>query len=545
MLLGIIVFIFYCFCLGCYPLFTPDEGRYSEIAREMVASGDYITPRVNGVAFLDKPVLYYWLQATAIHLFGIKEWALRLFPVLFGVLGCLVTYICGRQLFDRRTGLISACMLATAPLYFANAHYANLDLEVAVLISCTLLFFITGVRSKTTSRHIFLILAYIFAGLAFLTKGLIGLAFPVMIIGLWITLCWQWKLLTKIHLVKGLVLFAIIVIPWYYLAQLANPEFLHYFFVTQQVTRFLSTAAFNNPTPFWFYLPVVLLGFIPWSGFLLQAITSHIRNIWQARHEHQTEIFLLLWVSVIFLFFSIPHSKIITYILPIFPGIALLTGNYLSLTWNKVTGIFVIICINTLTALVLFSLAYYHWLNLPAAFNHYLYTMAIIFSLSTLFVLFCIHRKNMLPLFVVLITCNTLFLATVVMSAKHLNQNSAKPLIMQLKTILQPQDEVANYFKFYQDVPIYLEKRITLVANWKSSRIAYNDNWVRELWYGMPFQNTADWLITENVFWKRWYGKNRMFVFLGENYLSQFEKHTRHYYLIAKHNGILLLSNKP
>src|SRR6186997_3134951 len=93
--------LFYAIWMGSYPLFTPDEGRYSEVAREMVASGDYITPRVDGVAFLDKPILYYWLQATAIQLFGINEWALRIFPGLFGIFGCLLMYMFGRMLFDR------------------------------------------------------------------------------------------------------------------------------------------------------------------------------------------------------------------------------------------------------------------------------------------------------------------------------------------------------------------------------------------------------------------------------------------------------------
>src|SRR5580692_6687416 len=88
--------------LGSYPLFTPDEGRYSEVAREMIATHNYITPNLNGVVFLDKPILYYWLQVSAIQLFGLKEWALRLWPAILGVLGCLVTYATGRVLFNRR-----------------------------------------------------------------------------------------------------------------------------------------------------------------------------------------------------------------------------------------------------------------------------------------------------------------------------------------------------------------------------------------------------------------------------------------------------------
>lgn len=549
-LLGMIFLIFYTVALGSYPLFTPDEGRYSEVAREMVASGDFITPRVNGVAFLDKPVLYYWLQALAISLFGIQEWALRLFPALFGVLGCLITYFCGRHLFDRRTGILSAFILASSPLYFVSAHYANLDLEVAILISCSLLFFITGIQKSDKSLHCFLILAYCFSGLAFLTKGLIGIVFPAMIIGIWIILLSQWKCLLRMHLIKGLIIFAIIVLPWYYLVQQANPAFLHYFFITQQVTRFLSAAEFNNPIPFWFYLPVILIGFFPWTSFLLQAITGSIRKITQARHSHQIELFLLIWIVVVFLFFSIPRSKIITYILPLFPALALLVGNYLSRIFhakenNLFSGMLILTIFSLIIAGALFSLAHYQLFNLAATLTPYIYIAASIFIVSAFLSLLLIKQNNVLPVFICMTTCSVLFLLTLIMSAAHLNQNSAKPLVSKLKTIIQPQDEVVNYYKFYQDVPIYLEKRITLVAEWNSPTIANKDNWIRELWYGMPFQNTADWLITENIFWQRWNSHKRIFVFLGENYMDQFTKHTSHYYFIAKNNGILLLSNKP
>ena len=121
--------IFYALWIGSHAFFTPDEGRYPEVASEMVVSGDYITPRLNGVAFLDKPALYYWLQASAIKLFGVNEWALRLWPAFLGVLGCLMLYAAGSLLFNRRSGLLAAGILATSPLYYGGAHYANLDLK--------------------------------------------------------------------------------------------------------------------------------------------------------------------------------------------------------------------------------------------------------------------------------------------------------------------------------------------------------------------------------------------------------------------------------
>ncbi|VVC75706.1 Undecaprenyl phosphate-alpha-4-amino-4-deoxy-L-arabinose arabinosyl transferase [Aquicella siphonis] len=549
--LTVIVLLCYLLWLGSYPLFTPDEGRYSEVAREMVASGDYVTPRVNGVAFLDKPVLYYWLQAAAIHLFGIREWALRFFPAVFGTFGCILTYACGRRLFDRRTGLLSAIILASAPLYFGGAHYANLDLEVAVLISASLLLFITGVQSEGNARRRLLLGAYTAAALAFLTKGLIGIAFPAMITCAWIILLSRWRILLNMHLIKGLFLFALIVLPWYVLAQQANPEFLHFFFVTQQVSRFLSAGEFNNPTPFWFYMPIVLAGFYPWTGFLFQSLGDAFQKIRADRHEHLSELYLLLWVAVIFIFFSIPRSKTITYILPIFPALAMLTGRYLSQYWDKARqpviywSIAAVLLLGVFIAGALISLSYYHWMDLRPGFMPYLKTMAGLYLVGSLISPLLMGREKLFPLFALLAVNSLLVLLTLTVGAKHLNQNTAKPLITDLQKIIKPQDEVITYFKFYQDVPLYLRRRITIVADWKSPRIAENDNWMRELWYGMPFQNTDDWLIDENQFWTRWNGEKRVFVFVNENYFDQFKLRAPSYYFLGQYHDIMLLSNKP
>lgn len=549
-ILSLFLVIFYTLWLGSHALFSPDESRYSEVAREMVASSDYITPRVDGVAFLDKPVLYYWLQAAAILLFGVKEWSLRLFPALFGVFGSLMTYICGRRLFDRRTGLLSAIILATTPLYFGCAHYANLDLEVAVLISGTLLCLVTGFQAEGSAQKAWLTASYAFAALAFLTKGMIGIAFPVMITGCWILLLWQWDVLLKARLISGLTLFSILVLPWYYLVQRANPEFLHFFFVTQQVTRFLSGASFNNASPFWFYLPIALAGFFPWTAFLFHALARHIANVCRAGREHRTELYLLLWAAIIFVFFSIPKSKMISYILPVFPPLSLLVGSYLSSIWDntRVNILYPVVAI--LSALILITLAlllaslHFGILDYPPAFLPFLYGIMVILVLFGISAIYLARKARLPALFSACTMSSAAILLALSLSASHLNQNTAKPLTTLLLPRLLPQDEVVNYFKFYQDVPLYLGRRISIVANWSSPDIQLKDNWLRELWYGMAFQKTDDWLINENTFWQRWNGGRRLFVFLNVNYLANFKKHAGQYYILGQHNDILLLSNK-
>lgn len=550
-ILSIFFAIFYFFYIGSYPLFTPDEGRYSEVAREMVVTGDYITPRINGITFLDKPVLYYWLQAIAIKLFGVKEWALRLFPALFGIFGCLVTYLCGRSLFDRRTGIISAIILATSPLYFGSAHYANLDLEVAVLISSSLLCFICAVQSNEPTQSRFFYASYFFAALAFLTKGMIGIAFPGMIIAAWIVLLNRYEILKKMHIIIGMLILIAIVTPWYAFVQQVNPNFMHYFFITQQVTRFLSAAEFNNKTPFWFYLPIIIIGFFPWTIFLVQALRTHIKNIWRGRQEYQTELFLLIWLVLIFTFFSIPRSKTIGYILPLFPALALLAGSYLSHNWrnfqklDRLSAVICFIIIGTLQVAVIFILPKVNWINFAPGFAIYLKIIGSIFSFSILVSLLFSKYKTVLPLFVLCIVCSVLFLLTLMLGASDLNQNTAKPLVEDLKTIIKPEDKVVTYFKYYQDLPLYLGRRITIVNDWDSPSIPSRDNWARELWQGKNFQTTNDLLIDEKTFWPLWNSDKRIFVFLNDNYFAQFKSHAKSYFYLGKSSDIILLSNKP
>ena len=551
---GLLLFIgiFYALWMGSYALFVPDEGRYPEVAREMVATGDYITPRLNGVAFLDKPVLYYWLQASAIKMFGVKEWALRFWPALIGVFGTLVLYGTGRMLFDRRTGLLAAIILATSPLYYGAAHYANLDLEVASLVADSLLCFLAAIQGDASRRikNYLLLAAYVFAGLAALTKGLIGIVFPAMIIGGWIILLNRWRLLTKMRLFTGLAIFLVITVPWYALVQKANPEFLHFFFVTQQVSRFLTTQEFNSKAPLWFYLPVVLAGFFPWSIFLVQSVASKLRQSWQNRQRHATDLFLLLWLFIVFIFFSIPHSKTVGYILPIFPVLALLVGSYVSQAWDepKRPGIFAALVTFILASLAIAAIfiaaPYMELFDVSQAYFAELRNMGLILVLSALTCYGLYKRGETLMRWFAGLTATILvFLLIFISGVTIINEKSSKPIAATLKTLIKPGDEVVTYYKYYQDLPLYLGQRITIVADWHAPDIAFNDNWLREMWYGMVFQDTSQWLIEEQAFWQRWNSGKRLFVVTNEDHYVALKTKTS-VYKISQFNDLYLLSNQ-
>lgn len=541
---------FYLLWLGSYPLFTPDEARYSEVAREMLATGNLITPKVNGIPFLDKPVLYYWLQAAAIALFGVKEWALRLVPTLCGLLGCLMTYACGRKLFDRKTGVIAATILATSPLYFGAAHYANLDLEVATWISCSLLCIITGIQSDGSTQRSFMLAAYLFAAFAALTKGLIGIVFPVMITGTWIALSWRWGVLKKAYLGIGTIILVMLTVPWYLSVQHANPDFLHYFFVTQQYSRFLSAGEFNNKTTFWFYFPVIILGFFPWSLFAPLAITRFIKIWWRNGSQHGTELFLLLWLTIIFVFFSVPHSKLVGYILPIFPALALITGRYLALAWETASNRYAYI---TSMALILFFIIagiifatapHYNDSNLIQNSKPLLGILATATIVGATLLLLCLRYVNIRRLFIFCVILNVGMLLVVVKNAHLINTDSTRNLVAVLKAKANPQDVIVDYFKFHQDIPIYLGKTIQLVADWDAPDIDQRDNWVREMWLGRSAPGASDILIPESRFWKIWHSDRRVFVFVNDNYLEQFKRGTDKYQIVAKENNVYLISNR-
>jgi 4-amino-4-deoxy-L-arabinose transferase-like glycosyltransferase len=549
--LAILLGFFYALWIGSHPLFTPDEGRYSEVAREMVVSGDYVTPRLNGVAFLDKPALYYWLQASAIKVFGLTEGALRFWPAVLGILSMLITYMTGRLLFSRRAGWMSAIILATSPLYYGGAHYANLDLEVASLVADSLLCFIAAIEgSLPRLKTLLLLAAYTFAGLAALTKGLIGIAFPAMIIGAWILLLNRWNILTKMRLFTGLVIFVLIAAPWYVLVQQANPEFLHFFFVTQQVSRFLTTQDFNSKAVVWFYVPVVLAGFFPWTIFLVQAIAQKCQLVWQNRQEHAVSLYLLLWFVIVLVFFSIPRSKTVGYILPIFPVMALLVGSYLDSVWDnaKARGVraasvafMVLGCILSIAFLVL---PYFNsFLEAPLHFLHYVRYMGVAIAVAVVAVYSLRHKSRLAPLFSCLTATIAVLLLIFIFSATTINEKTIKPLAMQLKSQLQPDDEVIAFYKYYQDLPIYLERRITIVADWHASDIPHKDNWLREMWYGMVFQDTKNWLIEEDAFWKRWNSDKRLYVVTDEDYYKDLKAKTT-VYKIGQVRDVVLLSNK-
>ena len=310
-------------------LFHPDEGRYAEIAREMVATGDWVTPRLNDLKYFEKPPLQYWATAAAYIAFGEHAWTARLWPALLGFLGLVTVLFAGRALFDLRTGVHAALILASSLLYVVFSQVVTLDMGLTFFLSASLYGFLLALRTGLTTHwvRIWLLCAWLMTAMAVLSKGLIGVLLPALTLLVYVAIHRDWRLLRTVLWLPGIVAFIAIVAPWFVLVQLRNPEFFDFFFIGEHFRRYL-LPDHKRPGAWYYFLPIVLAGAMPWSTLILSSLPFAWRRQ-QAEHSRiHVDRFLVLWVVVIVGFFSLSSSKLPGYILPVFPALALLAARW-------------------------------------------------------------------------------------------------------------------------------------------------------------------------------------------------------------------------
>ena len=317
--------------LGWRHLLPSDEGRYAEMAREMFLTGDWITPRYNGYKYFEKPPLQTWANALTFAWFGIGEWQARFYTALTGFAGVLLIGFTGARVFNAATGVFAAIVLATSPYWNLMGHFNTLDMGLSFWMELTLCALLLAQRPNLPTGQVRLWMWICWASMALsvLSKGLVGVILPGAVLVLYTLIARDWAVWKRLHLIGGLILFFAIVTPWFVLVQQRNPEFLNFFFIVQQFKRYL-TPEQNRPGAFYYFVPVILVGFLPWLSVSVQSI-RHALRLPRQPNGFSPVAMLLVWTVFIFLFFSASHSKLLSYTLPIAPALALVIGMYLPL----------------------------------------------------------------------------------------------------------------------------------------------------------------------------------------------------------------------
>jgi 4-amino-4-deoxy-L-arabinose transferase-like glycosyltransferase len=318
-LLGALSYVLFFHGLGDIGLIGPDEPRYSAIAREMLTTGDYITPRLYGIPWFEKPPLMYWLAALGFKLFGFNEFGARFPSALGATISVFAIYWCGRKLWDRSLGLLAALILTTSIGFFAFARAASMDMPLTACLTLAMVFFLFAFNDQSPRRRYWLYGFYAAIGLGVLAKGPVALLLPAMSLCGFNLLRGKWEDWRTWH-PRMLWVTALVAAPWYLLCTYFNGwAFIQEFFINQNFARFTSTIH-GHDRPIYFYFPVLLMMTFPWTFILISAIR---------RRLGKNEQFLVWWAIVPFVFFSLSGSKLPGYILPMAPPLAYLCAREL------------------------------------------------------------------------------------------------------------------------------------------------------------------------------------------------------------------------
>ena len=525
---AIIISGLYFFEAARRPLASPDEGRYSEIPREMLVSGDYLTPRLNTVKYFEKPPLFYWMQAAGLKTFGNSDFGARFANVIMAILGSLITLWAGWYLFSPRIGLIGCSILSSTLLYYGISRIVILDMTVSVFITgaiATMLYALTHGSRKAMYA------AYTFCALGTLTKGVIGFGIPGAVILSWIIASRQWSLIGKAINLKGVFIFLALVAPWHVWVSLKNPEFAWFYFINEHILR-LTTQVHQRYQPVWFFIPIFIGGLFPWIAFFAQAARETLRE-----KMDSLPMALLIWTGFILALFSLSQSKLIPYILPCMPPAALLIAQLFDKVWDqKRTG--PLLWSFRVNALFCFALAgALHMVTLPEHALSIL-TQAHLYLISGLIVLIGILpyllKRHLRLAFVALVASTMVFL----LSLNHVSDLIARPSTRDLALKLKPHVTAKTpiiCFEFYpQELPFYLERPVMI------------SGWVGELEFGMSVENKSTQIFDHNTTKKTWQRADQAFIFVREDTLSLVKEILNTpLHVVAKHHNLILISKRP
>ena len=510
--LGIFIFaIFYLYLahLGAYHLMDPDEGRYNQIPREMILSGDFITPHLNGVEYFEKPAFQYWFTAIMMKIFGFSEFTGRILPALSGI-GCVaLAGFLGTMMYSRKVGLLASAILATSCLNLVVASINILDMALTLFMTSCMVFFYAFER---TEKKKWLIAFYIAMGFGVLTKGLVAIILPFGILFWYVIFTKRPRLFLKLFYLPGILAFLIVTVPWFYLVCQANHDFFYFFFIREHFLRF-TTKMHDRFQPWWFFMPFVIIGMLPWTGFLVSLFNKRgvIRQTTSERNRFDI-IYLLLWFFIIFIFYSISDSKLVPYIMPCWMPLAILIAA--SIKRFEVTNSWLShsFFINSFLSLAfVFALVGYvlssNYLTIDEfiAEGGLLTASLFIGTIASIFV--WLKTKRFRCTVSVLCIMGFFFGLGLHDVQEQVHNNQSAYYVSQKINELQPQDAlIVNYGDFYHGVPYYTNQRVAL-ADFKG-----------ELEFGSTHPSGAGWFFNGNELNNLWNSPKRIIIVVKDRY---------------------------
>jgi 4-amino-4-deoxy-L-arabinose transferase-like glycosyltransferase len=463
-LLALAVFFFHSWS---YALWEPDEARYAEVPREMLATGNFIIPHLNYVPYIEKPPLLYWLTSLAFHFLGTNEFAARMVPALSALATVAVVYWFGRRVFDHRCGILASAILITSPMYAAMAQVLTTDMLLTALL--TVAFFTLFLQWCEGGR--WWVVSYLAIALAILTKGPIGIVLPALTLMLFL---WRQgglrNRLTRLHPVPGFLLVLVVALPWFLIMAAKLPGYLEFYVAGEHIRR-VFVSGYSHNQPFYFYLPVILAGTLPWSICSPLLLTDGTRG--------PARSFCAIAVGLVLVIFSLARAKLIPYILPAVPLLALLLANSILgsikgrrtrwFGWRIKGGPLIaavgpVLCVGGIAGIILRANAS----HFPA--QHLVMLSQVILASSIILLVggvamsaAVIRGRSELGLTIAIVAVATAILAGTY-GRLDLESSHSSAAISRDLAIRAPTATLIDYGHYHQAIPFYTHRRVILAA---------------------------------------------------------------------------------
>ncbi|SDF41026.1 MULTISPECIES: glycosyltransferase family 39 protein [unclassified Duganella] len=529
------------YVLGIRSLVPPDEGRYAEMAREMWASGDWITTRLNGIKYFEKPPLQTWMNALTFTAFGLGEWQARLWTGLCGLGGVLFTGYAAKRVFGPRAGFYAAVVLGSSVFWVACGQFNSLDMGLSGMMTITLGAMLIAQRDGATpsEQRNWMLLCWAGMALAVLAKGLIGVVLPGAVLVIYSLLSRDLAIWKRLHLGKGLLLFFAIAAPWFVLVALKNPEQPHFFFIHEHWERFFLKTHHREGA--WYYFLLLLIpGVMPWLGLLPQALLNGARR--DAQATFQPRLLLLVWVVFITFFFSYSSSKLPGYILPVYPALALLLGVYLEgaprLSRMLAAGLLVlagVVGIAMIPHMIQAASRHPDERALLETYQPWVLAAAMVAAAGGALAL--LHARQLRRDLTVLTLAIASFASVQLLLAgfeTYGQLRSGKALAQKVRSELLPDTPVYTVFVYEQSMTFYLGRPVTLVAYWD------------EFTFGLRQQPELS-IPTLDGFYQRWRAhtarNEKALAIVGIETLGVMQGHGLHMRIVARDSRRVVLTN--